>query len=232
MKEDIVRLQQVISVSGLIISLGTLAATFLNQNYYIASLIFLIVILFFYYFWSSFKQRDYNILFREFIYTIEDDKGSKAHSRVTKNIRANHNGLSRYIHRNISADGEISGFKTNHGHLRVEKSAGDYSVYHAFPRGLKKWQKITVDLEYDFKDCFTGNPEGVICLVETKTKNTKIEINLPKSRPCKSARVIYRHGINEEEIEPPIISNDKCKIIWARKKLNKIGAEYEIEWEW
>jgi len=224
-------ISQILQIIGILISVVGYIIFFIQGNYAIGFLFVIIAAGLTFYVWDS-RQPDYSVIFRDDIWTIEDEQGSRAKSEKVLKVRANHKGLPRYIHRNISADGQITGFETNYGSVDYGVRGGDHEVYHKFPIGLKKWQAIEFNLIMEMENCFTGNPEGVIMLVDAKTKKANIRIILPETRVCGGARAIYRHGIEERQLEPPRISSNRREISWTGKKLNKIGSEYEIEWDW
>lgn len=225
-------IHHVISILGILVGFFGLLVFYLSSQYAYLTVVSLVVIGFIYYFWDSFLQADCKIIYRKNTIIIEDKNGTKARSKMTKKIRANHSGLVRYVHRNLSASGTIKNFGTNFGTLRVIKQAGDYIVYHSFPHPLKKWKTAEFDLTSEYENCFLEHQECVIVLVDAKIKYAKTKIILPEGRPCLNAKVIHRHGIKEKELTPPTISNNNREIVWEKKRLRKIGSEYEIQWTW
>ena len=220
------------TIIGIILGVASFAPLFCKGYTAFGLLAVLIVLGLVYHYWDAFVQSDFTILTTRTTYKIEDESGSKATSKKVMKVRANHKGLSRYVHRNISADGNVKGFRTNYGSIETQLKGGDYTVYHTFPVKLGKWQSYEFDLIIEFEDSFVGDPEAVIMLVDSRTKSGEMRVELPETRPCKDARIYYRHGIEERQLQPPIISPDRRQITWSKKRLNKIGSEYEIEWNW
>lgn len=223
-------IKDVLAIGGIIVGLPSFIGLFVQGHYVLAIFVIIFVSTLVFYYWDAHLQKDYTVLSRESTLRILDERGERAVSEKKLKIRSNHRGLSQYVHRNISSDGDMI-FSTDHGTLDIRRSAGDYTVTHRFPNPLRKWQKIDLKLIQQFDNSFTQNTEGVIIWSDYKTKKATVKVILPETRPCTTARMICREGSDEKILGEPHISPNRQEISWNIKRL-KVGTEYEIEWDW
>lgn len=191
------------------------------------------------YYYSDLKRPDFTVIFSRRRLEILDSEGTRARNTLHQKLRANHSGLTEFIYRNISTDGEIKHFRTSIGppgsspgrSVNATRQAGDYVVRQKFPHRLRKWRSIETTLTYQLINSYLGNPEGTTLVVSYPIKTASVEIHLPSERPCGSAKVLRLTGSQEQEMGAPNISEDRCTITWEHRNL-PWASQYAIEWHW
>lgn len=223
---------------AIIIGIPSFLVLFLTGFQTVGILVFIIVCGLAYYYYDA-KRPDFTQLSVNKKLEILDHAGKRATVTNCKTVRANHSGLSEFVCHRISADGTLMNFSYNFGPPRAGEAssiepkmkAGVYIVRIPFPHPLRKWEKREVTLTYDLIDSFTGKTESGILVVGYPTRKAKFEIQLPQDHPCLDARVFYRSGAHEYQMDPPDVSNRNRTIVWEGKGLPR-GSEYEVEWDW
>jgi len=167
---------------------------------------------------------------------IFDKEGKEAKLIKLIKLRANHKGLTEYVHRNLSADGElgdiqveINGVKSS---FTPEKDAGDTLVHVRFPGPLSRGEKVETSLAVALKNSFCAETEWITYLLTHPTNELIIEICLPEGRPCTATKASCLRGGEIENVHPPKMLDNGRRIVWTSKNLNELGLEYRVGWTW
>lgn len=151
----------------------------------------------------------------------------------TQKAKTNHKGLTEFWYRNISADGDIENILIDGNEPDEEKTeAGDRLVCKRFGRPLQRGDTFLMELSYDLLKSFSGNPEGLIHVVDYKTKKLRMVVNFHTDKPCRTARAFLRFGGQAHKPLPqPTLNSNKTKIEIEIKR-PRLGADYYLEWDW
>ncbi len=184
-------------------------------------------------YFRMFRATLFTVMQAKVTVTILDRSGNRATFSKRMSIRANHKGLTQYIHRNLSADGSMQNFRVDRVTVQPQKDAGDYLVYVNFPRPLNRGETLPTILDIDLTASFPSTTEWVTYLLTYPTKELTVEVNLPSDRPASKAEVYCLRG---GEIEPvdtkPQLLDNNCRIVWTATDLRDLGWEYRIQWTW
>ena len=188
-------------------------------------------------FWLILNSPMWTILQMEKLVDIKYSGGSRPVQRVqlTKKakIRANHKGISEFVHRKIRSDGTIKGFRL--GNKRVPsrdivRRVGEYIVFERFePMGI--WQKRESELIINAEDTYPNSTEFTSYLPDYVTKKMKIEINFPVQKPARRVKAYCCIGAETKELTTPKLSTDGLKCTWEGTDLLP-GRDYFLEWDW
>ena len=165
---------------------------------------------------------------------IKSRTGKLAKITVVSKIKANHRGLTEFIHRNIRSDGPIRGFYFNSNPVPasdITNKAKEYIVREKFSQEVRRGEILSSHLTYDLIDSYRQAHEFTGYMPDYFTAKAKIEIHFPKNRPVINARAYCGIGAEARDLNPPIISAGNTIVIWEGKKL-KPGQRYMVEWDW
>lgn len=105
-----------------------------------------------------------------------------------------------------------------------------YNVCKRFKHPLTAGSKFNLTISYDLVDCFSGKPtEALLHTVDYQTKRILMEVNFHVNRPARNPRLFLRFSGTARELQRPEIAGLK---LTAEINRPRIGAEYELEWEW
>ncbi|MFC1938287.1 hypothetical protein ACFLWH_01340 [Chloroflexota bacterium] len=164
---------------------------------------------------------------------LKDPEGSLTKVTKTANIRANHKGLTEYLHRKMRSDGTINNFRLDSNPVPIkdiEKRAGEYMVYERF-EPMKRWQTRNSCLSYDIHKGFHKDREFSGYIPDYPTNKFKLEVHLPSQRTARNPKAYKGTGAETQELDTPELSSDGQKITWNGKKL-KPGSNYRLQWDW
>ena len=149
-------------------------------------------------------------------------------------MRANHKGLTEFIHRNMRADGSLGNFKLDSvavSSRNIKTRAGEYMVYERFDAmGLWK-SRTSSSLSYELYNSYPTETEGTGYIPDYPTKKCIIEVHFPQKRTARNPRAYSGIGAETKELKKPVLSSNGRKIYWEGKNL-KPGVYYDIEWNW
>lgn len=167
------------------------------------------------------------------IVNIKRTNGSLAIATKNTIIRANHQGLTEFLHRNIRADGPIRNFKFDSNVIPEsdrEWRAGEYIAHERFT-ATKRFEKRRSSLTYELIDSFPSTTESTGYLPDYFTRKCIVDIHLPARRPARSPRAYIGLGAEHKNLHSPELSPDGRTISWEEKNL-KPGKSYTVEWDW
>lgn len=148
-------------------------------------------------------------------------------------MRANHKGISEFIHRNIRSDGTIKGFILNNSKVSskdVVQRVGEYYIYERF-KPMSIWQKKESELIIEAENTYPNSTEFTSYKPDFVTKKIRIEINFPDQKPARQVRAYCCIGAETKELITPTLSSDGLKCRWEGNDLRP-GKDYFIEWHW
>jgi len=150
----------------------------------------------------------------------------------TVRLRANHKGISQYVHRNLSADGriEIRGVVPQSWEYKVQRVAGGTNVTVFFPRSLARGEEIEIELLADFIDSFPSPTESVTYLADYNVEQLTMTIHLDPQRPCTDVRAFRITGAESRPLQKP--KTQDGTLIELKLRNLQIGLEYCVEWDW
>ena len=165
---------------------------------------------------------------------LHDDEGKSATFRKTLRLRPNKSGQQTYIHRNLSADGEITNFRVDDDvdmTTAVQQSA-DWRLPVVFKNQKRRWKECETWLAADFVDCFTKKRESFTLLVEPNTRDVELEVEFPTTSSPRDPMAIFRSSGMETELDPPPVINGTTLTWSITRRWRPLSGEYEIFWEW
>lgn len=110
------------------------------------------------------------------------------------------------------------------------KMGGDLEVCKRFDRPLKRGEEFSTELSYDLTDAFTAAREGLIHVVEGRTRRLYLKIVVPAGKTIRGHRALLKYGGEERsELQELRYAHDRLEIEIKRPKL---GAQYWVEWTW
>ena len=185
-------------------------------------------------YYQMYRATLFTVVDLDFALTISDPKGKHATFTKTMQLRANHKGLSEYIHRNLSADGSMGNFRVDDREPeKIQKDAGDLLIYVRFPHPLSRGEVIKTTLSADMLDSFCSTTEWVTYMVTYPTKKVTITVNLPEGRPASAAEMYrFRGGEIERIPDPVVLLNNNHRLVWTATDLRHLGTEYRLQWSW
>lgn len=219
---------------GILIGLPGFLLLFFSQHVVIASLLVAIGAGMLWVRWYI-NQPEFTLLLVEKILTINDVEGRTAVLLRCQEGVANQKGLTEFWCRNISADGPITNIRLDdRPPHEVKREAGDTQVCKRFNRALEHGEQFSMKLSYDLTDSFPKSTEGMIHVVECKTKRLKMVVTLPGGRPATAARASLRYGGNPHMRlpQPRLTGQTTGERIEMEIKSPRLGAEYCLEWDW
>ena len=167
------------------------------------------------------------------IVNIKRANGSRAIATKNTIIRANHEGLTEFLHRNIRADGPIGNFKLDSNVVPesdIKWRAGECIVHERFT-AMKRFEKRRSSLTYELIDSFPSTTESTGYLPDYFTRECIVDIHLPARRTARNPRAYIGLGAEHKNLRSPELSPDGRTISWEGKNL-KPGKSYTIEWDW
>lgn len=169
---------------------------------------------------------------------IEILDASGENTRLRKNITLvpNHSGHEHYTYRNFSCDGTIEDVRVDPAVTLIDRhvSAGDHFITVRFSHQLPRFRPISTWIEFDLKDCFTGNAESCITIIDQPTKAATIDVLFPDQRlpHAGSVKAIYHYSGKDEELPRPSIAGSQITWKLSNRVRNLRYGEYEIMWNW
>jgi len=166
---------------------------------------------------------------------MQGTKGGSDYAVTTKRttMRANHKGLTEFLHRHIQSDGTMGKFRFDSVAVppdKIDVIAGEHMLHEVFsPMGL--FQKRTSSLSYELYDSFPSTAEGAGYRPDYHTKLYSIEVSFTKKRPAKNPKAFSGLGAEIKDLSEPELSADGLKLTWKTKNL-KPGQYYSIGWDW
>lgn len=213
--------------------LGLLVACSLPPYRIIAIIVIIFAIILYIVYWVL-TVPPWTIIEIHRIVNIKRVNGSLAIATKNIIIRANHKGLTEFLHRNIRADGSIQNFKLDSNVVpepNIELRAGEYIVHERFKKEIKRFEKRRSSLTYELINSFPSTTESTGYLPDYSTRKYKIDIHLPKRKPARNPRAYVGLGAEHKDLQNPELSPDGCTISWEGKNLRP-GKSYTIEWDW
>jgi len=165
---------------------------------------------------------------------VHDVNGIKATLSKCYTAVPQYGHIDAMTHRNIGADGAITGFKWNDHPVDpswVQTSAGQYSVNVRFPGPLQQHGRYNWTLSYEADNSFLGHQESLYYVVDFPAKEVTISVTLPVSRAPRSAHCYLVEGAAKKALKDPAIHHQSGTIS-VRIKKPRVGSEYEIAWQW
>ncbi len=226
-------LSLILQIISLVLTLPGIIALFCLPGYQAFAVLAILVGLAFFIWWQLLNYPLWTVI--EMLRMIEIKVADGSFATATKNarMRANHKGLTEYVHRRIRSDGDINNFQLHSKPVPlhdIQRRAGEYMVWERFPP-MRIWQSRNSTLSYDLLNSFPTTHEFSGYIPDYHTKKVKIEVHFPLQRPARNARAYSGSGAETQELNPPELSSDGCVIIWERKNL-KPGSYYRVEWDW
>jgi hypothetical protein len=164
---------------------------------------------------------------------IKTRNGNSATLTKTIKIKANHQGLTEFIHRNIRSDGQIGGFYLGSTPVPISDitiEAQEYIVREKLTE-VRRGEIKTSQIKFDLKSSFKESHEFTGYAPDYYTKKAKIEIHFPRNRPARNAKAYCGIGAERRELNLPVVSGNGNIVTWEREKL-KPGQRYRVEWDW
>jgi len=224
---------KILPIIAVIIALPSFLGAIFSDTYRPIALLALLLVAVLVAVWWILTRPLWTIL--EFHRTVEIKKlnGSLANNTKKMIMRANHQGLTEFMHRNIRSDGSIGNFKLNSVRVRpssIEKIAGEYIIHERF-EPIGRWQSRSSCLTYNLINSYPKNTETSTYIPDYYTKQYRIEIYFPAKRPARNQRAYAGLGAETKELNRPSLSSDGTKILWEMKNL-KPGKYYSVKWNW
>ena len=227
-----------ISVSSILLSIVAVVIGITTDYWIVAGLLILFalgvpVFFFFYLQWVT-SLPPFTVIRSLKTVTIHDADGRNATIRKELTLRANHNGIQYFTHRNISSDGIFYNFRNEFGNappeLVVRRDVGDWEATTFFPDQLTRGQEKTTWVEYGIRDGYLNPQERSRVIVDGEYKHIRVKINSPH-RPFHDGTCIeYFSGVPVKQI-PLNFNQDRTEIDTCVGKPKK-GAIYKVEWTW
>lgn len=165
---------------------------------------------------------------------IEDSTGRSAKMSKKYKGHPNYGHLDFVTHRNIAADGDITDFRWNNNPIDkncIECHLGEYIVTVRFGACLAAFKTFTGELSYKLHDSFPADTESLIWVADFPTTIAILKVSLPDDRPCTSVSGHISIGGTQKPLTSINTSNEN-RHIELKIKRPKVGAEYEIVWNW
>jgi len=226
-----------LSILGIILALPSIIALFCSpyRATAILGLILGLAIIAFVIIFKWYSSRPpWSIIEYHKILKIKTRSGRTAQITMINKIRANHGGLTEFIHRNIRSDGQIKNFRFGSNPVPVSDittEAQEFIVHERFAREAHRGEILSSHLTFDLIDSYKEAHNFTGHVPDFFTTKAKIEIHFPKSRPPRNAKAYRGIGAERCELGVPIISTDGNVAIWEGAKL-KPGQRYRVEWDW
>ncbi len=179
-----------------------------------------------------FSLTDHDIVLR-----LEDSQGSLARMRSTRNIVTNHKGVNEYWIPHLAVDGRIDEILINDSQPdKAVQRFGELHVCKRYERNLERGDSRTIVLSMVWKDCYKKQKEFFVYSVADVTDHARIRIEFPLDRPCllsptSPKAYLMHHGRQFERLADPRLGSQGSPIELEIKN-PRLGAEYQIEWEW
>lgn len=224
--------QEILAWAALILTIPGFLLLFLKGQVALGLLALALVVFLSWLVWFL-RQPVFTLIAVEKTLTIHDPRADNASLVRIQSTRCNHKGLTEFWCRNISADGRIQNIRIDGREPDDRKTeAGDILVCKRFAHPLKRGERFQMQLSYDLVNAFPGDTEGLIHVVDYKTKKLRLVAILHPERACRTARAFLRFGGQlHTELPQPVISADNTRIEIELKR-PRLGADYYLEWEW
>jgi hypothetical protein len=168
---------------------------------------------------------------------LQDVEGRRATFERKSREVAGFDGLRELWFRNIAADGTIENITVasipGSQETQTVKQLGLIHIRVLLNMPLKKGQEIETTLTYDILDSFVKPSEALIHVVNYRTRVLRIVIEFPAERPYRSAvlKEIFG-GTTARIISLGMPEDNTRRRLGAEIENPKLGANYELRWEW
>ena len=150
-------------------------------------------------------------------------------------FRVHRKGLDHWVHRNISAEGQVSDFRWNGeivpGGDIVKRSA----YFQVTVRNRYAWPLDTTirgELSYVLTDSFEEDVEYLQYVSDMPTQRARLRVEFPPNDQCTSAYLQRRENGVVETFEDGVERDPQGRWLEAAVKNPKGGQEYTVFWHW
>lgn len=164
---------------------------------------------------------------------IVESDGSLARMSREQRIRVNYGQLGEIWCRNIVADGSIQNLLIDNNPPDDEKKMGCLlSICKRFTTPLFRGQEASILWTYDLRDAFTEKNERIEHDVTPGTYYLELIVELPDSRPCRSATLHESVSGEPARLLPDPAIELHGTVLKAVVKRPSEGHTICLSWEW
>jgi len=226
----------VLAVLSLIVGLPSVLALFFDRQEIAAVLVLLLVagviggVLFWR--WHT-KLPPVTVMSTEGTLTFEDKDARIATQQVKMRVRANHNGVQRFMVAEARGDGPVKDILIDDEHPTLEEVMDTKRVYKVFHPPLRYREEQDVEASFRWEDSFSDKTESWRHSVAHKTKQLSMTIEFHPDRMCKGAKAMVSYASEPQEpITEGFSRSPKGRKVELKVPNPKLGGEYVLEWDW
>jgi hypothetical protein len=150
-------------------------------------------------------------------------------------FRVRRKGLDHWVHRNISAEGQISDFCWNGATIPmpdIVRRSNHIQVTVRSPYAWPMGKQLQGELSYRLQDSFNEAVEYLQYISDIPTKLAMLRVEFPPNQNCTSVYVQRRANGVVDTFEDGVQRDPRGRWLEVKLRKPKGGHEYTVYWHW